>query len=413
MPLSTTMFQNLAVQAMLDSQAKLSKTQLQVSTGRRILSPADDPSASAQILELSQGKSMAGQYQENGNVATARLQLEEGILANVTNVLQRINELTVQANNATQSNEARRGIASELQERVEELLGLANTQDANGEHIFAGFKGDTVPFTRNASGGFQYSGDSGQRFLQVGPARQIAIGDSGLDTFVSIRNGNGIFRTDANNANTGDAVIDAGFVSGTYVPPAAGAVPPRYEIRVTQALPTNPITYEVVDVGSGASVVAAGTAYVSGSTINITGTGINVALTGTPANGDVFEITTSTDQDIFTTVQNLVNTLNTQVDNPADRGQLNTDVGRALSEVSLAIGNILDIRASIGGRLNAVDTQQAVSADVELQVEERLSQLRDLDFAEAISRLNLEVTALQAAQQSFVKIQGLSLFNFL
>ena len=140
MPLSTSMFQNLAVQAMLDSQAKLSKTQLQVSTGRRILSPADDPSASAQILELSQGKSMAGQYQENGNVATARLQLEEGILANVTNVLQRINELTVQANNATQSNEARRGIASELQERVEELLGLANTQDANGEHIFAGIQ---------------------------------------------------------------------------------------------------------------------------------------------------------------------------------------------------------------------------------------------------------------------------------
>ncbi|MFZ5594237.1 MAG: flagellar hook-associated protein FlgL [Pseudomonadota bacterium] len=401
MRISTQQLQQQGINAILDQQAKLGKTQLQVSTGQRILTPADDPAASSQVLSLIQEKEMTGQYQVNADAARARLSLEEQALSSVTDVLQRVRELAVQANNAGLGNENRAAIAQEVRHRLDELLGLANTKDANNEYLFSGYQGFVQPFGRNPAGGFYYNGDEGSRHLQIGPSRQVAVGDSGTEVFRAIRNGNGVFVTQENPANTGSGVIDPGTVNG-------GFVPDTYTLAFTQLLPTAPITYTVTGAVSG--LVASGT-YVDGGSIAFNGA--QTKVTGTPANGDTFTITPSANQDLFTTLENFVAALESPAGSVLSQVHLNNAINRTLTDLDNGLGNILSVRATVGARLNAVDAQKDVNDGFKLQVQETLSKLQDLDYAEAVSRLNLQLTGLQAAQQSFLKIQGLSLFNFL
>ena len=179
---SVQMFQQ-GISAILTQQAKQSHTQQQLATGLRVLTPSDDPVAAVQILDITEDLGLVDQYQKNGNLAEGQLALEETVLDQVGNVLQRVRELVVQANNASQSPETRRSIATEVTARIDELQALANTRDASGEYIFAGFQAQSEPFTRQGSG-FSFNGDSGQRFLQLGSSTQVAVRDSGLDVFL-------------------------------------------------------------------------------------------------------------------------------------------------------------------------------------------------------------------------------------
>lgn len=396
---SNQIFQQ-SVNAMLDQQAALNHTQLQVSTGRRILTPSDDPAGAAQILDLNRATEATAQYQRNADAARQRLGLEDNTLGAVTNLLHRVRELAVQANNGSQSNESRSAIAAEIRQRLDELLALANTQDANNEYLFAGFKGQTQPFARSGSN-YVYQGDPNTRFLQIGPSTQVPMGDSGADVFQLVRNGNGTFVTAHNPANTGSGVIDTGTVTGNFVADT-------YTIDIIQVLPTDPITYTVTGAVSG--VVAGGT-YTDGGGIAFNG--VQVRVSGTPANGDSFTVNPSAYQDMFTTLDALASVLETPVVAGGTTAGVHNRVGRAIAELDQALGRVLETRAAVGARLNVIDSQKDINEAFTLYLKENLSGLQDLDYAEAVSRLNQQLLSLQAAQQAFVKVQGLSLFNFL
>ena len=400
MRISTNQIYEKSLNAMLDQQAGVNKTQLQIATGRRILKPSDDPTQSARILDLSQALATNHQYQLNADTTRYRSSLEDETLGSVTDLLQRVRELTVQGANATQSNETRRSIAVEVRQRLDELLALANTKDANGEYLFSGFQGQTQPFARSGTG-FSYSGDQNRRYLEVGPGIQVAERDPGSDVFQKVRNGNGTFNTADNPANAGSGIIDPGSASNAYVTDT-------YTITFAQVLPTDPITYTVTGVASGV-VVAAGTPYVDGALLSFNGVTTNIK--GAPANGDSFSLTPSSHQDVFTTLQNLVNTLETGAGDPASTARLNNGLNRALTDIDQDIGKMLEIRAQVGARLNTIDSQKDTNDDFTLHLQSALSDIQDLDYAEAISRMNLQLTALQAAQAAYVKTQGLSLFN--
>lgn len=83
-----------------------------------------------------------------------------------------------------------------------------------------------------------------------------------------------------------------------------------------------------------------------------------------------------------------------------------------LTDLDNAMGRILETRASVGARMNAIEEQKTANASFSVAVEQVRSTLEDLDYAEAISRFNQQLAALQASQQSFLKIQGLSLFDY-
>lgn len=411
MRISTSQQQLQTVQAMLEQQSRLARTQQQIASGQRILVPSDDPTGAKQMLDLGATIATAGQYQRTADVAEARLGAEGNALQSTTSLLQRVRELAVQANNDTLSAPDRKAIALEVRERLSELVGIANSQDANGEFLFGGYRATTQPFSVAPDGAVVYAGDQGQRQLQIGADRRIAVGDSGAAVFQAVRNGNGTFAIER-GANTGTAIVGPGTVldAATW-----RANPDQYSITfVTNG--AGQLAYQITGAASGQVVPAPpavaptdAPAYASGAAIDFQG--IQVTLTGTPAVGDTFRVAPSQQQDIFATVAALADALAAPATDPAARAAQHNDIGRALTDLDQALQHIAGVNAGVGGRLNALDSQRASNADELLRTRALLAQVGDLDYAQAITQLNQQQVALSAAQQAYLRVQGLSLFD--
>jgi flagellar hook-associated protein 3 FlgL len=382
--------------AMQRLQAALDQTQRQISTGRRILTPSDDPLAAARALEIRESIGRLEQFDRNANVASNRLAQEESALGSVNNVLQRVRELALQANNATQTNESRGLIAVEMRQNLDQLVQIANQKDGNGSYLFSGNLESTTPVTRTGAA-FAYNGDQGQRYIQVGEGRQVADGDSGAAIFFSIRNGNGSFSTAPAVGNTGTGVLGPGSVTD----PSAWDQD-QYTVRFI-----DPANYEVLD--SSAAVVSTGT-FQAGDTLAFNG--IEFSLDGQPAAGDEFSVAPSAYQDVFSMVDQLATTLEQGATDFASQAAVNNGINAALQNIDQAIGNVLDVRIQVGSRLAAIENQVDSNGAFKLNYQDTLATIEDLDYAEALSRLSLEVTTLEAAQQSFIRTQSLSLFNY-
>lgn len=406
MRISTGQMHQFGVDSILKQQETLSKTQLQLASGKKIRVPSDDPVGTTQLLQLRQTHDSTKQFQENSTAVVNRLSLEEGVLDNVTSLLQRARELAIEGVNATQSNETRSFISAEIRELLGELLGMANVKDGAGDYLFAGGKGANKPFVVNPSGGFTYYGDQTQRELQVAPGRFVADGDAGSAVFEQVRNGNGTFVTEATTTNTGTGVIGPGTVLGSFVPAITGANVNGYTLQFI-----TPTTWEVVNTGDGTPVVPGPMPYSPGAPIQFNGA--EVIVEGIPAAGDTFTIKSSENQSIFTTLDNLATALESPINSAAQRAVLDNAMNRALTDIDQGVQSVLTVRASVGARLNAVEGQQGVNEDFMLQTKMMLSGIEDLDYADAVSRLNVQMAGLSAAQQTYMKVQGLSMFNYL
>ena len=281
-----------------DLQAMLAKTQQQVATGKRILTPSDDPVAAANALVVIQAQSLNTQHARNRQTATDALTAEDSTLASVTNLIQTVQDAVAAAGNSTLNDSARAAMATSLQANLDQMVGLANTTDAQGNYVFSGYQSNTPAFVQSATGA-TYQGDSGQQLVQVDPTRQMAIG------------------------NTGQSVFQGG------------------------------------------------------------------------------------GQDVFQTIKSLVTLL--QTPGAPSLASLTT----LASNMSQSLNNVLAVRASVGSRLNELDALNSSGSNRDLQYSQTLSGLQDIDYAKAVTQLTQEQTNLQAAQQSFVKISGLSLFNYL
>jgi len=402
MRISTLFFNLRGVNEILQNQEDLSQTQIQIATGKRILSPQYDPAGAARVVDLEGFLRENEAFQSNIQFAESRNRLEETALLSSKNVLQRARELVVSSANSTISGPQRSAISQEMAQLTEEIFRLANTKDSNNEFLFSGSLGNTQPFSNNGAGVFSYNGDETRRNLQVGAARRIQDGDPGSDVFFNIKNGNGVFTSQAAATNTGEGVIDNGTVLNVA------------------AFPTDTFTISIVDNAGVLSFnvdgAATGSVIVNQplSALQTTArfSGIEVTLTGTPAIGDTFTVANSNNQDVFTTIDTFRQALDTFAAT-GNSTEFDNAVNRALGDMDQALDHILNVRSGVGARLNAVTTQENINADFVLQVESTLSDVRDLDIGEAASRLNLQVVALQAAQQSFLRVQNLSLFNFL
>ena len=389
----------LGIDSILDQQAKLNRTQQQLATGKNVLSPSDDPAAATQLLKLSSLTARNTQHERNVTMAQNELQLQESVLASSGNALQRVRELVIQANNATQSNASRAAIGDEINNLTDELVQLANTKNASGEYIFSGYNSRTPAFTRSGTG-FEFQGDQGQRLLQVSEGSQLSVRDNGQDIFEGMTTGDGRFLLLSPATNAGSGLVKMTSRTDSALD--------NYTVTFSQATPGDPILYSVVGAESGA--VATGT-YDSGAAIGFNG--ITLEVEGAIANGDSYQVNRSGRQSVFQSVQAVASALNTPNDTSAAASKLVNDLGQALNTVDQAMEHLQSRRIIVGNRLQSLDTRIDYNADQRIRLEKQVSEIQDLDYAEAISKLNLQTTALQAAQQAYVKTQGLSLFNFL
>lgn len=304
MRISTAHSQQLSMNAMLNQQAIVARTQLQISTGLKNLSPADDPIAAKQVLNLQSEIDKTDQYQRNVDTAISRNSQESSVLANVRTALDTASDLALQAlNEGTINDTAKNVIAEEIRQIQAQLLGLANTQDASGEYIFSGALSDTPAFSKDP---YIFQGGGPQRELQIGPDRKIADGDSGFSIFENI--------------------------------PSASAAATR---------------------------------------------------------------------NIFDTLDSFVDAL-TGAATPYTE-----TVNQALSDIKSTIDGVGTAEAKVGARINALDAQKNQNESFLVATKTTLSEVKDLDLAEAITRFQAEELALEAARQTFSRVQNLSLFNFL
>ena len=386
--------------AALDAaQRRILDTQTQVSTGKRINSPSDDPVAAARVAHLDASLARLDQYNANAVFARNQLGLEEETLSEVVDTLQRVRELVLQASNDSAGDSDRRIIAAELREYRSALVSLANVTDVDGRHLFGGYLEEAAPFVVDASGGVVYNGDQGQRTLQISDTRFVAINDSGAEVFQRIANGNGTFAAAASPANTGTGVLGA-----ANVVDATAWIPDDYTITFVGGT-----SYEVRD-GSSA-LVAAGAFTPPGQSLSFRG--IDVRIDGQPAAGDTFTVTPSTSRDVFATLDGLIAALEAPAGTPAARALMHSNVGQQLADLDAALSHVIDTRAEIGARVRALDQQESLAADFAVHLETTLSSVRDLDYAEALSKLSQQLFGLDAAQQAFSSTQNLSLFRYI
>ncbi len=407
MRVSTNQTQQVAIDSMVDQQEKLLRVQKQVATGKRIFKPSEDPVAAARIVDLKDLQNITEQYQTNLDGARGRLAIQESALSGITEVLQRVRELAVAANNASQTNETREFISQEVAQLLEETMDLANTTDSTGNFLFSGSKNKFRPFVKNAENHFEYHGDETQLTIQIGPKRSIATNDSGSFVFRTIKDGNGEYAALDSATNKGSGIIDLGSSTGVYDGNTYAIVFDRAE-----SLPgrEGDLTFSVID-NKGNEVIAKGTVFSPGTTMEFGGA--HVAIEGEPEPGDFFVVRPGQNKDVFTTMQEFINALRRPRGSPRDHADLHNIINRTLGGLDQAMGRVLESRANVGARLNALDTQEKINEDYQIQVKEILSDIEDLDYAEAVSSLNLRLTGLEAAQKAFTRIQGISMFDYM
>lgn len=402
MRVSTSTIHDTNLNAVLKQQGDLFKTQQQVSSGRRLLTPADDPIAAIQALDVKQSVSINAQYKTNRENAASSLGLVENVLQSVTTLIQNVQEVTVNAGNPTLTDKNRDGIVAELRGRLDELVGLANSTDNSGQFVFSGYQGDTKPFSQTASG-VQYNGDQGQRLTQVSDRRQLAVSDSGSNVFERIKNGNGVFVTAASPTNNGTGIVDKGIVENP-----ASLTGNEYEVNFSVAAGVT--TYDVVNTTTGTTVSAAN-AYVSGEAIAFDG--VQFTIKGEPENGDQFTLAPSSNVSLFTTLNDLIAAVDAPSSGQPGGTRLTNNLNTALNNLEHSLDHILTTRASAGAKLQEIDSLDSFGSDLDLQLQSTLSRLQDVDLAEAISTLNQQKLFLEAAQRSFATVSKLSLFNFI
>lgn len=465
MRVSSGMIFDQGVRSINDQTARLLHQQQQIATGRRVVTPSDDPVAAARALELTQAKDVVAQFASNRDSAQNALSIQETQLTAVGDLLVRVRELAVQAGNGSLSDADRNMVSSELRARFGELMGIANSRDGSGKYIFSGFMADTEPFGGTVEGGVTYFGDDGQRKLQVSPSRQLEVSDSGKDIFQRVRNGNGYFTTGVDSGNAGTGVING----GTITDPAAwsaglAAHPSGVEVRFFRDDSYNvtpPVTYyDIVDPTTNTSLITgtspapaptpaqqggaastfpgglrvfhadqpillkaqAGDATYTGNTTDWNFGG-NVIISGDPVSTydsvsatstpDKFTIASSQTQGVFETLAAFIQDIERPAGSARDKALLANRVGFALTNIAQAQENVLRARSLVGSRLNEVESLQAVNEDLKIQYDQAISQLQDLDYAKTISDMQRKQIDLEAAQKSFTAASKLSLFNYL
>ena len=414
MRISTLQAFNNGVAGLQRNYANVTRTPEQISTGNRILTPADDPVASVRLLQLEQQQNVLNQYAENLTAAKNSLTQEEVSLNSANTILQRVRELAVQAGNGALSSKDRASIAAELQEREDELLGVMNTRNARGEYLFAGFQGKTQPFVRQADGSYAYQGDEGQRKIQIASSLDIPISDNGKKTFVNITDAGRLQATPTGalpGLRVGAPLVqDEVAFSGTPAFPPGGI-----EIEFDTV---NPQNYEIRSIAPPA-VLGSGTLDSDPAKQDkLVFRGVVVNVDGTPAGGELVQITPRQvggvdvqKQGVLDSIATLRQALLSAPDTPNGNLQVRDAVALGLTNLDHAMVTLDSVRGEIGARLNIVETTQTDNEDVSLVNKSVQAQLRELDYAEALSRLSFESIVLEAAQQSYVKIAGLTLFS--
>jgi len=393
--ISTGMMFSQSVSLMMAKQSKLSHLEQQIATGSRLVSAKDDPVAAGTAVGLDRNLAALEQMKLNAGSVQNRLGLQENTLAQVNDLMGRVSELTIQASNPALGDADRKTLVTELDQIRDGLLALANSTDGTGRYLFGGTQDGDPPFSQ-VNGVVVYSGDQTQRRVQVGPETYVKDALPGSEIFLRIPTGDGTVDAVAGATNAGRGVITNVTRDGSGTWNGAG-----FSIRFTDA-----DQYDVLDADG--NVTGSGS-FSAGDDIVVNG--VRLQIDGAPEPGDSFSVQAAGSRDIFATLDGLIGALGSDTDTTAALTWQQNQLQGALRDVARASERMIDARASGGAQLKAVDDAADMRESSTVTLKSTLSQIRDLDYADALSQYQLEQTALQAAQTLFTQMQQMSLFN--
>lgn len=394
MRISTVTMQQQGVNAILDKQVKLTNTELQLATGRKILRPSDDPANSSLILNLNESIGISEQHIRNADMSLTSLSFSESTTEGVVNNLQRAREITVQGLNDTNTPENRQALAMELRQIRAAIVNLANTQDAQSEYIFGGSKVTTPPFAAAGgdakTGNVTYSGNSNQKQVQIGVGQKIYVRDAGTEVFGSFGES---FTVGTTVAAQDVAIHTTNSTTPFTVDLDAGMTVDQVVTKINSATGNSSVLASNVDGKLHISSTDGGDVVIADS-----GTAGGAASLGVTLSGSSYTVKS----------ENLFNSLD-HIADQLESGSITSDA--LLNDLDTGMNRILKIESKIGSRINMVQRHVDVEKSFIVKMKETLANVNDLDYAEAIAQFNLDRVGMQAAQQAYLQIQGLSLFD--
>jgi flagellar hook-associated protein 3 FlgL len=399
-----------SVSSMNRQQGAFMEVGEQIASGKRVVRPSDDPQAASRAVGVSQ--SLATNAQQSDSRVTVRnsLSQEESVLDSVSDALTRAKELMIQAGNGTLSDADRQSQASELRGVYEALLGQANSTDGNGSYLFGGYKDSSAPFVKVEDNDsdpkkvyVEYDGSGAVRQQKVDSSRMMDVGNTGKEVFQSVAAGAG-YLAKAGDGNTGTLTFTGPQVTDT----TADGYGDEYAISFSDN-GDGTFGYTI----SGPSVSKTGT--YDGTSATLEFGGVRLTLEGTPEPSDTLAVGPASEMkpDVFRTLENMLSALENPLDSDADKAAFANTLSTSSRELDNALDNVLTVRASVGARLNELDTLDTVGGDRKISYTQTQSDLIDLDYTTAISDYVLRQVGLQASQKAFVDLQGTSLFDLM
>jgi flagellar hook-associated protein 3 FlgL len=410
MRLSFNMKFNAGLDGMLNTQNKMNRAQDQLTKQTRILTPADDPAASAKVLGLDQNLQQVAQFQNNSVLLKNNLALEETVLTNMRTSMDRVSMLAIAAGNATYTEAERGALAQELKNIQIELLDLMNSRNAEGGYIFSGYQDKKQSYSlNNATGVYEFQGDDGQKALQISPTIALPSNDSGKFVFENV---------DARFKTTPAVISAGGATSANVVVADQGQFDAYYKQTYDSLTPANndfsvvltaPSTYEIQQNGAALVPPVTG-AFTPNAPIQFNGLSINVnGAAAVPGQVD-FSLQAPEKKNMLTTIGEFI----TALENPAISDFEFTEmISDTVNQITSAASNIDSSLSTIGGRVNVLDSVFGTNEDLTINNKSYRADISEVDYAAALTEITKQEIALEAISNTFVKVSGVSLFDYI
>lgn len=406
MRISTAYTYDAAIANLQRRQSDLTESQVQLTTGKRVAQASDDPTAAAQAERARTTVARTEADQRAVNASKNVMNLSDSALGDASELLHQAREALVAAGNGSYSDTERKGIATKLSQIRSQLLSIANRSDGAGGYLFGG-QGSAAPPFVDSLGQVTYAGQGGR--LQTGSDEPLPLSVDGQAAWIQAPTGNGTFRSGPVTSN------GSGWITAGNVLNPSAVTGQTYDVVFNVA--GGATTYTVVDRTTGTPVSGALTnaTYTPGSQIQIPGAGgvpaISVAISGSPANGDQFEIVPSTNSlNVFDMLNQTINTLNTS---GLNNGQVMQAVNSGIRDIDSSAARLQNVRAEVGEVLNRIDTVGGRLDSMKLTAQTDQANAEDLDMTQAISNFQNQQTGYQAALQSYAMVQRMSLFQYI
>ena len=407
MRISTSQVYDQSIRSIMENQENLVKTQEQLATGKRILTPSDDPVGAAKVLRLTEELDGLTQFQRNNDLVTGSLEQQEAVLTNITDSIHRARTLVVQSGTGILNESDRRAIGAELEQIKLEILDLMNTQDADGNYMYAGYQSSSPAFSYNPSSSgnaITFSGDGGVSFVQLSASSKIQSTSNGYEVFENVLSRfnfsvSSSTVTDLQQATVAEQGTFDTFFDKNYDPVTSANNDYQVEFLASgQAQLTN--------TGTGAVV---GTVdYTSGSPFTIKG----MKFEASAAVGDTinFSLDAPEKKSMAQTIHEFEAVL---MQSNIDSDTLQEAISDALVGLDNGQEKLSLEHSSIGSRLNIAESMYESNLDMEIAAKASRSSIQDVDYAEASTEFAKQETALNAALTTFPQVTNLSLFNFI